>query len=71
MLKSFDLPPGFENEALATAGATTGQLKITHTSLFHYLEQIEAFPEPAGLSATAEKSHLSWISGQLRCRTPR
>jgi probable F420-dependent oxidoreductase len=71
MLKSHDLPPGFqvvlqtrqldplgdraaalaEIEAISAAGGTTGNLKLKHTSLAHFLEQIEAFAELAGLPA--------------------
>jgi len=40
-----------EIEALAAAGATLGHLKVAHTSLSHYLEQIEAFAELASLAA--------------------
>jgi probable F420-dependent oxidoreductase len=38
-------------EALAAAGVTTGHLKVVHSSLSHYLEQIAAFAELAGLPA--------------------
>lgn len=38
-----------EIETLTAAGATIGNLKLTHSSLSHFLEQIEAFAELAGL----------------------
>lgn len=38
-----------EIESLVAAGATIGSLKLAHTSLAHFLEQIEAFAELAGL----------------------
>jgi probable F420-dependent oxidoreductase len=71
MLKSHDLPAGFEVvlqtrqldplgdraaalaqiEAITEAGGTIGNLKLKHTSLTHFLEQIEAFAELTDLSA--------------------
>jgi probable F420-dependent oxidoreductase len=71
MLKSHDLPAGFEVvlqtrqldplgdraaalaqiEAITEAGGTIGNLKLKHTSLSHFLEQIEAFAELTDLSA--------------------
>jgi probable F420-dependent oxidoreductase len=40
-----------EIETLAKAGATIGSLKLKHTSLAHFLEQIEAFAELDGFTA--------------------
>jgi probable F420-dependent oxidoreductase len=42
-----------EMEAISAAGGTIGNLKVKHTSLAHFLEQIEAFAELAGLPAAA------------------